>query len=141
MNELLVVKAGISIGPYKIGMNRTEVWSKSRYPITSFYKTDASIQRTDDITLLGIHVHYDEDGRSNFIEAFTSVKYNSTVLEIEELVINGQCMKDIFALTELLPYSFKKNDYGYESKTAGVGFFCHDFEGPNSLVDGIYIMK
>ena len=140
MNETLNIQVGHSIGPYLLGMARNEVWSQFRYPITSFYKTNESKYRTDDISLLGIHVHYNENEKSEFIEAWTSVQYNTPKLIIEGVLLNGQSMKDIKALCELLPYTFEPNDCGYHSKE-GIGFYCHNFDSEDSFLDGVYIQR
>lgn len=63
MNEILNVAIGESIGDCSIGMKRADVWSLYRYPITSFYKTAECESRADDISNLGMHVHYDEEGK------------------------------------------------------------------------------
>lgn len=140
MNEILNIQVGHSIGPYSLGMARTEVWSQFRYPITSFYKTDESTFRTDDISLLGIHVHYNQSEKVDFIEAWTNVQYNKPKLIIEGMNLIGHTMKDIKALCELLPYNFELNDYGYQSQE-GVGFYCHNFDSEDSILDGVYIEK
>ncbi len=121
-------------------MTRKEVWVQYRYPITCFYKTEESIHRTDDIELLGIHVHYDENEKCNFIEAWTEVQYNKPILKIDEVSLNGQDMGDIQTFCEMLPFNFEKYDSGFESREKGVGFYCHDYESEDSLIDGIYVM-
>ena len=141
MNEILEIFAGKSVGSYQLGMTRKEIWSKHRCPINCFYKTNESKHRTDAIDLLGVHVHYDDVEKSTFIEAWTKVEYNNPVLKIEDMILNGQTMSDVSSLCELLPYTFQKNDYGFESVDAGIGFYCHNYESESSLLDGVYIMK
>jgi hypothetical protein len=140
MNENLEIMPGKSIGTYRLGMSRQDVWAQNRCPITCFYKTETSIQRTDDIELLGIHVHYDENEKCNLIEAWTQVQYNKSLLMIEAISLNGQSMGDIQSLCEMLPFNFDKLDSGFESNEAGIGFYCHDYESEDSLLDGVYIM-
>lgn len=140
MNENLEIIPGKSIGSYQLGMSRQDVWAQNRHPVTCFYKTEKSIQRTDDIELLGIHVHYDENEKCNFIEAWTQVQYNKPVLKIKGISLNGQSMGDIHSLSEVLPFSFEKSDSGFESSEAGIGFYCHNYESEDSLLDGVYII-
>jgi len=82
MKENLEIIPGKSIGSYQLGMSRQDVWAQNRYPVTCFYKTEKSFQRNDDIELLGIHVHYNENEKCNFIEAWTQVQHNKLVLKI-----------------------------------------------------------
>jgi hypothetical protein len=49
-------------------------------------------------------------------------------------------MGDIQSLCEVLPFRFEKSDSGLESSEAGIGFYCHDYESDDSLLDGVYIM-
>ena len=141
MNEILEIVPGKSIGPYRLGMSRQEVWAQYRYPIICFYKTDESIYRTDDIEILGIHVHYDENEKCDFIEAWAQVQHNKPILKIKNVSLNGQNMGDIQTLCEMLPFNFEKYDSGFESRDTGIGFYCHEYESEESLLDGVYVMN
>ncbi len=139
MNEKLEINPGESIGPYKLGMSRNEVWSCYRYPITCFYKTDKSKFRTDSIELLGIHVHYDEDEKCNFIELWFPIKYNSPVGLLQGIEVTGMNMSDVATLIDMLGINATKDTYGFESKESGIGFYCHNYDDEQSKLDGVYI--
>ncbi len=140
MSEILEIVPGKSIGPYRLGMSRQEVWSQNRYPINCFYKSKKSIYRTDNIKLLGIYIFYDENERCNFIEASTRVQHNDPVLTIKDISLKKQNMADIQALCEMLSPTFTKNTYGFESKKIGLGFYCHNYENEESPLDGVSVM-
>lgn len=142
MAEKLSVIPGTSIGPFRIGMTRGEIWDLTRRPITSFFKTPFSPFRTDDISLLGVHVHYEgTDELCSEIEAWTFVNHNKTELWVDGLPINGMKMGDIKAWLNEKNYRFESEDYGYSLSQLGIGFYCHNFEAEESIVDGLHIYK
>ena len=61
------------------------------------------------------------------------------MLKIGDVVLNGQNMGDIKILCEKLPYTFQKSDSGFESIDKRIGFYCHEYESEDSLLDGVYV--
>lgn len=137
----LPVILGKSIGAFALGMSRNEIWSQTKRPITSFYKTPDSKFRADDISLLGVHVHYEGDKElCSTIEAWTEVQYNKTLITIDGFVVNGTSMKDIKEWAFCMDVVLEQYGSGLESREHGIGFYSHDYGSDDSKVDGVYIM-
>jgi len=142
MAEKLVVIPGHSIGSFCIGMNREEIWKNTKKPITSFFKTPFSRYRTDDISHLGIHVHYHGDTEiCSEIEAWTKVDHNKIRIELDGFLINGKRMSQIRDWIRENEFEFESDHYRFSIPEAGIGFYCQNFESEDSTVDGIHLFK
>lgn len=139
MTRDLLVVPGHAIGPFELGMTRPQIWAKDRGQVCCFYKTPDSEDRTDDFTLLGVHVHY-EDGRCSFIEAWSELDHVATSIVFAGMEVNRKTMKEIGDFIRTVSGNFVRNDYGYEDVTLGVGFYCHNFDSDEACVDGVYVM-
>lgn len=103
MTKSFVIKPRECVGPFKLGMTREEIWAQDRSPIMSYFPQSHSKVRSDDITLLGIHVHYDEESETaNHISVFTKVRNNNVIdFILFDERINDFQRQDVEALLEL----------------------------------------
>jgi competence protein CoiA len=138
-NGIINILSGISIGPYALGMPKTEVWKQFRYPITCFFKSEEATYRSDSITHFGIDIHYDGQEKCNLIEAWTQMG-NNTIVRVLDTTLNGMTMRDVKTLCDRLPYNFEKKFFGFESIDKRIGFYCHEYESEDSLLNGVYVM-
>jgi hypothetical protein len=135
------ITPGISIGPYVIGMTRAEIRAQSRSPVTAFAKTPTSVQPTDDITDIGVHVHYDADDRCSVIEAWTRVSSRGSKLTIGSTEIEAKTMAELRGLLAQLSIRADAHEEGFEDASNGVGIYCHGFPSDGSLLDGVYVFR
>ena len=140
MNESFEITPGRSVGPFTLGMPRREIWSLHRCPITSFYSPQGSERRTDDFTLLGIHVYYDDNDCANSIEAHMSVQYNRVSLILDGNRINSLSVGELREICLMLECPIKAYDFGFEAPSIGLSVYSHDYEDDNSKVDAVSVM-
>lgn len=139
MNETFEIIPGRSIGPFALGMPRSGIWALHRCPITSFYKTPTCRRRTDDFTLLGIHVMYDDTDSANCIEAHLRVQYNNVKLLLDGNRINSLTVGELREICSLFERPLKDFDYGFEVPSLGLTVYSHDYESDASLVDAVSV--
>ncbi len=97
------IKPFIGIGPFHLKMSKEEIWAISRSPISSWFTQKESNVRSDDFTILGIHVHYDENSlKASQITAFTKL-YGKNPVDLIFLKekINDFSREDILSLLDL----------------------------------------
>ena len=135
------ITPGISIGPYVIGMTRAEVRAQSTSQVTPFAKTPTSAQPTDDITDMGVHVHYDADDRCSVIEAWTPVPNRADRLTIGDTELEAKTMRELREILAQLSIRADTHDEGFEDASKGVGIYCHGFPSEDSLLDGVYVFR
>ena len=140
MNESFAITPGRSVGPFALGMPRFEIWTLNRCPVTSFYKTPASERRTDDFTLLGIHVYYDENDCANYIEAHTSVQHNEVTLILDGKRINSLFVGELREICSMWDCSVEDCDCGFDVPTIGLSIYSHEYEDDHSKVDAVSVM-
>ncbi len=137
----VTIVPGESIGPFKLGMSRSEVWAQDRSPIHAFYKTPMSENRTDDVRRFGLHVFYDEADCAEYFEAWTRTEHFHTTLHLGEFTLSGRVMGEVRSILRELGFPFSEDRYGFQCPEFGIGFYCHDFESDESTLDGVTVMK
>jgi len=137
----VVIIPGEAIGPFRLGMTRSEIWAQDRSPIHAFFKTPFTQERTDDIRKFGLHVYYDERGGCDYMEAWTKTEHFHTILLLGDHVISGRSMREIREILAKSSISFTEGDFGFKSAEYGIGFYCHNFGSDECLVDGVSVMR
>lgn len=140
MNETFEIIPGCSVGPFCLGMPRSEIWSLHRCPITSFYSPSTSRRRTDDFTLLGIHVYYDDEDSANCLEAHMPVQYNDVKLLLDGNRINSLTVGKLREICSLFDHPLKDFDFGFEVPAIGLSVYSHEYENDESPVDAVSVM-
>ena len=140
MNESFDIVPGSAVGPFRLGMSRAEIQSLHSCPITSFYKTPDSKHRTDDFTILGVHVHYDETDCANYIEAHMPVQCNDVKHHLDGNLVTDLTVGQLREICGLLEQPLVDFDSGFEIPTLGLKVYSHDYENDDSSVDAISVM-
>ena len=140
MNETFEIIPGRSIGPFQLGMPRNEVWQQSSCPITSFFKTPACTRRTDDFTLLGIHVYYDTNDCANYIAAHMPVQHNKVKHILDGNLVSGMTVGELREICSLFDRPLVSSESGFEIPLLGLHVCSHYYEDDSSLVDAISVM-
>jgi len=137
----VLIIPGESVGPYRLGMTRQDVWAQDRSPIRAFFKTPASKDRTDNILKFGLHVFYGESGCCDYMEAWTKTEHFHTELLLGERLLSGKTMREVREILVYLRTPFLEDEFGFQARAGGIGFYCHSFESDDSLLDGVSVMK
>lgn len=140
MNESFEIIPGSSVGPFRLGMPRTEIQSLFQYPITSFFKGPDSERRTDDFTILGVHIYYDGDDCANYIEAHMPVEFNDVKHRLDGNFVTGMNVGELREICQLLGHPLVDFDSGFEIPSLGLNVYSHDYETDASTVDAISVM-
>lgn len=111
MMRFVIDPSSLSIGMYRIGMNKTEVWSQTRSPIISFYPQNSSV-RSDDIQLEGVFLHYDDITELvQRVVVFTRLNNKvNNYIELFGEILNFMNRADIRTLLELEGKEFTSNE-------------------------------
>ena len=130
MRKNFVIKPRDCVGPFELGMTRVEIWAQERCPIISYFPQSHSKVRSDDITLLGIHVHYNEVRETaNQISVFTKVRNKNAVdFVLFDEIINDFQRQDIETLLELNEVSSELEDSSIKCTDLGLVFGFLDDE-------------
>ena len=140
MNESFDIVPGTSVGPFRLGMPRSEIQALYKCPITSFYKTPNCTQRTDDFSLLGIHVYYGDNACANYIEAHMPVQYNDVKHRLDGNLVTGLNVGQLREICDLLGHPLVGFDSGFKIPSLGLNVYSHDYETDDSSVDAISVM-
>ena len=141
INESFDIVPGTSVGPFYLGMPRSEIQALFKCPITSFFKTPDSTQRTDDFSLLGVHVHYGDDACANYIEAHMPVQYNDVKHHLDGNLVTGLTVGQLREICDLLAHPLVDFDCGFEIPALGLNVYSHDYQSDESPVDAISVMS
>lgn len=119
MKKKYVISTKEGLGTFRFDMTRQEIWSQDRSPIMCYFPQNESKVRSDDFTLLGIFVHYDQyEERVNQFSVFTKVRSRNAIeVVLFDEVVNDFQRRDVKALLEL-------NDCNFED--AGDSILCKE---------------
>jgi hypothetical protein len=143
-DQPLVVVPGKGIGPFLLGLGRTEVQALTREPIHSYFPQDWSTVRSDAHDGLGVTVSYDDDARANHIAGYTRVKPGKSMLEFEGERLRDTTRSSLVMLLDLLETPHEDTGetvvapalaltFGFREPDAG-----HDY-GPDDPVDWVVV--
>ncbi len=76
-----VIEPHKGVGPIRFGMHKDDVSHAFTYVYTSFFKVAESKVRADHCEVVGLIIHYDDEGRVNHIEVYKA-RYATVTLEL-----------------------------------------------------------
>jgi hypothetical protein len=129
-----VIEPRGGVGPIRFGMHKSEVSNAFTYVYKSFFKASTSKVRSDDCEVVGLIIHYDDDGRVNYIEIYKP-RFGVVTLELFGQDISGISVRDAFELLAAHSANHTKNVYGYDFPDLGINTYNNDLESEVQSVE------
>jgi len=143
-DQPLLVVPGKGIGPFLLGLERTEVQALTREPIHSYFPQDSTKVRSDAHDSIGVTVSYDDDGRTNHLAGYTRLKHGKSKLEFEGERLRDTTRSSLVMLLELLETPHEDTGETVEAPSLALTFGFrepdagHDY-GPDDPVDWVVV--
>ena len=128
------------VGSIKFGMTKqefahafTHVYRSNLYPDKNY--------RSDYDNIVGLVVHYDNDGKIEEIEIYPNPKYSNARVSFRGVDITDFNRQKAWDFFKEYATDWGKDVYGYTSKSLGLSIYQHNWESENDPVDNYYIWE
>jgi hypothetical protein len=118
------------VGTIRFGDSRQQVRNSINHRYESFRK-DVGEDETDAFDEIGVHVYYDDQGRVEFIEAFSPAS-----LTLHGLPLMGRPIGDVEDELRALGYSSRQTDVGLEYTDAGIALTAAE-----GIIEGVGVFR
>ncbi len=135
-----VIDPAGGVGPIRFGMHKDDVARAFPYVYRSFFKTPESKVRADQIEVVGLVIHYDDDARVDHIE-ISPAQYGTVTLELFGQDITGITVRRAFELLSQQSSVYVKDAYGYDFPELGISLYNHDLESEEERVECIGVSQ
>jgi hypothetical protein len=133
-----VISPNEGVGPVLFGMHKDEVSHLFTYAYTSFFKNLEDRVRSDTCDLVGLTIHYTDEGAVRRIEV-TLLPLPRVSVELFGTNLAGITVRDAVGLLRSKSAVVSKNSYGYEFPELGIATFCSHFESEDDLVEWLTV--
>jgi hypothetical protein len=124
------------VGPIRFGMHKDEVSHAFTYVYRSFFKTRKSTVRSDQIEVVGLIIHYDDESRVSYIE-ITAPVHGAVALELFGVDITGYSVREFVELLKSHAASVTRDGNGYQCAALGLNTYNTDPRSDDAKVECI----
>jgi len=124
------------VGPIRFGMHKEQVSHAFTYVYRSFFKGRKPKVRSDQVEVVGLIVHYDDDSRVNFIEVVKPI-HGTVKLELFGQDITGITIRDMAVLMRANSAVVHRTTYGYDCPELALSTFNTDPRSEDAVVECI----
>jgi hypothetical protein len=131
-----VIEPGKGVGPIRFGMHKDDVSRAFTYVYRSFFKTSDSQVRSDQCEVVGLIIHYDNEGHVNYIEVMQA-RYATVTLELFGRDITGISLYGLVNFLASLGISAERDEVGYNFPGLGINTYNDDLTSDEDVVECI----